>query len=392
MKNNTFALLRYLFVLCTVALIPSLAQAQIGKIWYTDAYLYVNIPGNGVVVLNNLDPQNPQKIGYIDIAGNIDLAVRGNYLYANSHQDLLVIDVSDVEKPKEIHRISNVFSHHNIGFGNMPSIVWNPGNSSIGAMLRRPQVRANLSSNTFGTGTNNPLISSFGATSSAPAPSSVSKGGSMACFTLQGDYMYAIDASSLIVFDLSDPTKPTQKGDKINVGNDIETLFAYGERLYIGAQTGMSIYSIINPAAPRAEGRYRHTRSCDPVVVDGNYAYVTLRSGTDCGGAVNQLDVIDVSNPKNPRKVKSYNMTEPYGLGIDAGTLFVCDGRSGLKVYDATNPLNLQITAHFRDIQTYDVIPVSHRKLLIMAGENKIRQYSYQNQQQPQLLSTFVIE
>lgn len=390
MKNNTLTHLRYLLVLCVITLIPSFSYAQIGKIWYTDAYLYVNIPGNGVVILNNLDPQNPQKIGYIDIAGNIDLAVRGNYLYANSHQDLLVIDVSEVEKPKEVHRIPNVFSHHNIGFGNMPSIVWNPGNSPIGEMLRRPQVRANLNSNTFGTGTNNPLISSFGASSAAPA--SVSKGGSMACFTLQGNYMYAIDANSLLVFDLSDPAKPIQQGNKINVGNDIETLFAYGERLYIGAQTGMSIFSIADPTTPRAEGRYRHTRSCDPVVVEGNYAYVTLRSGTECGGSINQLDVIDVSNPRNPKRVKSYNMTEPYGLGIDAGTLFVCDGRSGLKVYDAANPLNLQVTAHFRDIQTYDVIPVSHRKLLIMAGEDKIRQYSYENKQQPQLLSTFVVE
>ena len=35
--------------------------------------------------------------------------------------------------------------------------------------------------------------------------------------------------------------------------------------------------------------------SCDPVVVQGDYAFVTLRGGTECQGFSNQLDIIDIS-------------------------------------------------------------------------------------------------
>ncbi|PJF33372.1 MAG: hypothetical protein CUN57_02355, partial [Phototrophicales bacterium] len=137
--------------------------------------------------------------------------------------------------------------------------------------------------------------------------------------------------------------------------------------------------NISMPAQPEREGVYRHTRSCDPVVVEGNYAYVTLRDGTDCRGGVNQLDVVDVSDPSRPRKVKTYPMTNPHGLGIDEGTLFICDGRDGLKVFDANDPMRIEQTGRFRNIQAYDVIPIKARKHLVMVGSNKIFQYDYKS-------------
>ena len=46
-------------------------------------------------------------------------------------------------------------------------------------------------------------------------------------------------------------------------------------------------------------------------------------------------------------------MNEPYGLGIDNGTLFVCEGEFGLKVYDATdeNSITSHLIAAFPGIQ-----------------------------------------
>jgi hypothetical protein len=43
---------------------------------------------------------------------------------------------------------------------------------------------------------------------------------------------------------------------------------------------------------------YSHIASCDPVVAQGDYAYVTLSTnGTRCWCGVNQMDVIKISNP-----------------------------------------------------------------------------------------------
>jgi hypothetical protein len=137
----------------------------------------------------------------------------------------------------------------------------------------------------------------------------------------------------------------------------------------------MIIYSIADPADPVYISSYNHIRSCDPVVVEGNYAYVTLRSGNLCGEATSQLDIINVSDMLNPRWEKSYPMQEPYGLGIDGSTLFVCDGIAGLKVYNASDPKNIIKTAWFPDVNAFDVIP--YDGLLMMIGTGGLYQYDY---------------
>ena len=132
---------------------------------------------------------------------------------------------------------------------------------------------------------------------------------------------------------------------------------------------------------------YQHVRSCDPVVVDDRYAYVTLRSGTECQGFTNQLEVIDVDNLESPQLVKVYPMTNPHGLGIDDNTLFICDGDDGLKAYDATdvNTIDQNMLAHYKDINAFDVIPFND--ILMMIGSDGIFQYDYSNPEDIRLLS-----
>src|SRR5690606_2672021 len=118
-----------------------------------------------------------------------------------------------------------------------------------------------------------------------------------------------------------------------------------------------------------------HARGCDPVVVQDDYAYVTVRSGGDCGGDINQLDVIDVSNISNPILKKSFAMKNPHGLGIDGNTLFICDGDAGLKVFDGTNPLTVgnELLHQFKNIQATDIIPYNNVAMVI--GDDGIYQY-----------------
>lgn len=379
-------------LLCVIGSIQAQTfQGRAGKIWLTDDnYLFVNFLNSGVLVIDNNIPEKPQKIGFIEIPGNVDMAVIGNTMYANSHRDLVTIDITDLENPKELSRNVGVFSHQPLGNENNQAIAWRSGadlNSLLNSMLRNiAQNGTMLGDNGLNFGLSgidpNQIRTSVNQTSSASAGGGGGgKGGSMACFTIKDGYLYAVDATELHVFDLGEVSKPEKVGNRVRVGTGIETIFNHGEKLFIGSQLGMFIYDISNRVYPVREGRYQHTRSCDPVVVEGNYAYVTLHDGIDCGGGVNQLDVIDISNPKNPQKVRTFNMTNPHGLGVDKGTLFVCDGRDGLKVYSTKNPLQLNRNqlAHFPNIDTYDVIPDNKREILIMVGDDKITQYDYQN-------------
>lgn len=200
------------------------------------------------------------------------------------------------------------------------------------------------------------------------------QGGSMARFAVVGDYLYTVDNTSLNLFDVSNPTDP-QPGNEVALTFGVETIFPYGNKLFIGTQTGMQIYDIADPALPKYVSHYEHIVSCDPVVTDGQYAYVTLSSGTACRQAINQLQIIDIQNIASPTLVQQYGMTNPKGLGIDNNLLFVCD--DGLKVYDATDVMNLQLKHHF-DVKAYDVIPVDGRLLLI--GSDGFYQYQYDDE------------
>ena len=132
-------------------------------------------------------------------------------------------------------------------------------------------------------------------------------------------------------------------------------------------------------------------RSCDPVVVEGNYAYVTLRSGSDCEGFTNQLEVIDIANLKSPTVVKIYPMTNPHGLGIDDGTLFICDGADGLKVYDASNTLTISENqlAHYKNINAFDIIP--YHQIAMIIGKDGLYQYDYSDSKNIKLISQLPI-
>jgi hypothetical protein len=118
-------------------------------------------------------------------------------------------------------------------------------------------------------------------------------------------------------------------------------------------------------------------RACDPVVADNNYAYVTLRNGTICSGFNNQLELIDISSLQQPQLAKIYPMTNPHGLAKDNNLLFICDGRDGLKMYDATDPLNILLRKTISGIETYDAIAWNNN--LLVVAKDGLYQYDYSN-------------
>ncbi|MFC0877171.1 LVIVD repeat-containing protein [Saccharicrinis sp. FJH2] len=204
-------------------------------------------------------------------------------------------------------------------------------------------------------------------------------GGSMARFTIIGDQLYTVDGYSLKTFDISAEGTITQKSNwQLDWGGGIETIFPYHNKIFLGTTTGMHIIDVSNPDQPQYLSKYEHVVSCDPVVVNGNYAYVTLSSGSNwCNRSVNQLQVIDVSNIYNPKQVRTYNMSNPKGLGTDDGLLFVCD--NGLKVFKMNTATDLVHINTFTDINgAYDVIP--YEGLLILISADGLRQYSYENE------------
>ena len=200
------------------------------------------------------------------------------------------------------------------------------------------------------------------------------KGGSLARFCIAENYLYVVDESNLYTYTLANPAKPV-KTSETKMGFGIETIFYYQGHLYIGSNNGMIICTIANPANPTVLSTYSHITSCDPVVVQGNYAYVTLRTGTTCNRGLNQLEVINISDKNNPTLVKIIQMTNPWGLGIDGKHLFVCENAEDISYYDITVEANPVFKKKFEDIFAFDIIPENN--LLITTGKEGIKQYDY---------------
>ncbi|MGM0408619.1 MAG: LVIVD repeat-containing protein [Bacteroidota bacterium] len=196
-------------------------------------------------------------------------------------------------------------------------------------------------------------------------------GGSMARFTIVGDHLFTVDQQSLNVFDIALEENP-EFNQKNNVRSGVETIFPLGDKLFLGTSTGMYIYDISTAGTPRQISFYEHVISCDPVVSDGEYAYVTLNaSREECWRSVNELQIIDLQDIERPQLLKQYQMQSPRGLAVRNDTLWVCD--NGLKVFDVSDKLNIAQLHHFNDLVAYDLILDKNRALVI--GETGFVQY-----------------
>mgnify|MGYP000915257010 CR=1 FL=1 len=350
-----------------------------GKMYFKDGYLFVNEYGKGIHVIDNSDPANPEKVAFYEIKGNVDMAIKGNILYADSYIDLLAIDITDINNPVEIDRIENVF----------PEIVpegemWYPYamvDKSKGVIVDwevrkiTEEVDEYVSGGMIYRGGMEFMMNVDALAASWTGGSGT--GGSMARFMLNEGYLYVIAVPTrLKTVDVTASSGMTVV-DSVDMPRNMETLFRLDENLFVGTTTGMLIFDLTDPQKPSYVSSYDHITACDPVVVDGQYAYVTLRTGNMCNNGQNLLEVVDISSIKNPYLVKSYPMFNPHGLGTDGDLLFVCDGAAGLKIYDKSNPLAIITSqvAHYPDFDTFDVIPMNG--VLMLVGKGGIYQYDY---------------
>lgn len=197
-------------------------------------------------------------------------------------------------------------------------------------------------------------------------------GGSLTRFAIKDSYLYIVTGFTINVYSLNAGT--FNEVNSISIGFGLETIQANGDFLYLGANDAMYIYSIADRTKPEFVFRYAHIVSCDPVVVQGNRAYVTLRTGNVCNLGVNVLEIIDISDPYAPELIKQYPMDSPGGLGISGNCLFVCEGVNGLKILNVANDQVTELL-ELAEVNAYDVIVKPNS--FILTGEDGIFQYNY---------------
>jgi hypothetical protein len=354
-----------------------------GKIVILGRYIFLNELDRGIHIIDNSNAAAPKNVAFINIPGNMDLAVKGNILYADLYTDLVTLDINNPLNVvvKKINEGVFPFRAYGNGFYYDTSKIIADWIKRDTTMIENcGNFRMNGGNVYYDAAASFSNQSSSGTNSSSP----IGKGGSMARFSIVDKTMYSVSNSDLNVFNISNAIDPVYK-NKVNIGWNIETIFPFKDKLFIGSQNGMFVYNINNPNSPTLVGQFSHVQSCDPVIADDDFAYVTLRSGTACQGFTNQLEILQLNSFTNPTLVKAYPFTNPHGLSIDGKILFICDGSDGLKIFNSSDVSKIQLIKQFSGLETYDVIAFNNKALVV--AKDGLYQYDYTDLDNIHLLS-----
>jgi hypothetical protein len=371
-----------------------------GKIYLYNDYLLINEINEGIHIIDNSNPSDPRNIAFIVIPGNVDMAITGDYLYADSYMDLVLFDISTITSPVFHKRIEKFFCYQ------YPPYDYNYPVEEIdtekGVIIDWEIKRIKKEEPNYPP---MPIYyypwSSYAVLESSSRPWGINyagkvnvsvsgSGGSMAKFIVYNNYLYMLDEYDLKIVDITNPDEPLGIGSNY-IGWGMETVFIADDYMYIGTREGMHILNLAISGNPTLLSTYYHIFSCDPVIVDGDYAYVTLRSGNNCGQNSNRLDVVNILDKVNPSLFRSFDLTEPYGLGKDGNLLFICEGNNGLNIFDASN-INFITSNKIKNISNiiaYDVI--AYNGLLMVIGETGLSQYDYSDPGNIEFLSSIPI-
>ncbi len=335
-----------------------------GKLYVQGAYIYLSEAGKGIHIIDYSVPSSPKNIAFIPIPGNVDLAVKGNYLYADEYADLLTIDITNPLTAKLVDVKENAFQNYYYG---------SDSNHIIASWQR---VDTLIKSNDPIINHPYPIFETFAAPSASKA-NTTSTGGSTSRFTILNNHLYTVSNNTLLVFTIAKANQPAFVQNISANAEIIETIYPFKNNLFLGCKSGVLIYDASNADNPVAAGSFGHITECDPVIAEDNVAYATLRSGGSCMGENNELEVLNTINISNPTLIKTYSFTNPRGLAKEGDNLFICDGQDGLKILNAADANNITLTKTISGFEANDVIV--NNGIAIVVATNGLYFIDYNN-------------
>jgi hypothetical protein len=108
-----------------------------GKLYLKDNFIYLNDVNKGIHILDNSNPSHPVQVAFLAIPGNLDIAIKGNILYADMYDELLALDITDKHHAKITNTIKNFFTGRSY-LGNSPTttedqiaVDWNEKDTTV---------------------------------------------------------------------------------------------------------------------------------------------------------------------------------------------------------------------------------------------------------------------
>jgi hypothetical protein len=350
-----------------------------GKIYIGDDFILIGEEGQGIHVISNQDRSNPSSDHFLQIPGNKEFFVSGNTLYAESYYDVIKIDISDPFNAMLVSRSENAIQDNFvndkgetlIGFSYIEkNIVLDENDDFMKEVVGDQLVYLDFAKNVIPKSS---VPSSF-------AGNSANTIGTLNRITKANEHIYIVSNSNMIIIDDNNFNAEAIRLEGIK--EDMETVFPYQNKLFVGSKTSMSVFDISTNNIPTQLTDFEHATSCDPVLPYSNVVYVTLRTAdfSLCPGNSNSLLVIDINDVSNAAQLHDIQLTSPYGMTVINQHLFVGNGTSGLNIFNIEDPKNPLLIQEFKEVPSYDVIAdPNNSDYIFITGEDGMDQYEIDN-------------
>lgn len=82
------------------------------KIFLSGDIMLIGERDEGIHVIDNSDPANPNFVNFLDVPGSREMAILGNRLFVDSYYDMLEIDISNPLQAQLVNRLEEVYPVH----------------------------------------------------------------------------------------------------------------------------------------------------------------------------------------------------------------------------------------------------------------------------------------
>jgi len=175
---------------------------ETGKNYAYNDYIFVNNKFHGIHVIDNTNPASPYATAYIKVPGNVDIAIKDDYLYADSSSDLVVFDISDMDNIKVIERLEDVFSVYDYQIPEEADYADFGSFNYSEEIIVGWTIEKRESSLVYEGG-----IGIFDL-ASVNSNSNVGTGGSLARFQIFENYLYTVASHEITIFDINNLSQP----------------------------------------------------------------------------------------------------------------------------------------------------------------------------------------
>ncbi len=291
---------------------------------------FVAIDGNGLLVLNVSNPSQPFRIGGLDTPGRArGIRVAGNLAYvADDTAGLQVIDISDPSKPVRLGGYDTSGQARAVAVLGTTAFVADADQGLQLVDVSNPAQPVLLG--TYDTSGNAEDVQIVGSTafvadgtsglqlldiSNQSAPrrlGSYVANGPVRQVRVAGDYAYlATDRAGLLIVDISTPTQPRLVGT-YPTREAVLWLELVGNYVFLAGASSLKVFDVSDPASPKPTTRYELPTfwSFSGVGISGDRAYLLSNVG-----AVEIVDVSMFTAPPSPPVIQ----TEPQDVETIVG-------------------------------------------------------------------------